>query len=83
METPPSSSGPASAAPAAAQNGGMRCPACGGTVFLRIRRRLVDRIISWVRPVYRFRCDTPRCGWEGNFPQGALTQADPRRAYRR
>ncbi|MBL8438589.1 MAG: hypothetical protein JNM61_10360 [Zoogloeaceae bacterium] len=58
------------------------CPACGGTTFLRVRRRLVDRILRWFRPVHRFRCDTARCGWEGNFPQGAMGQADTHRNYR-
>ncbi|MFZ5511404.1 MAG: hypothetical protein ACOZCP_15270 [Pseudomonadota bacterium] len=45
-----------------------KCPVCGGPV-LRIRRRLVDRIISLLRPVARYRCQSARCQWEGNLPK--------------
>lgn len=39
------------------------CPLCGEEV-IRIRRRIVDRLQSLIRPVHRYRC---RCGWEGNL----------------
>lgn len=39
------------------------CPLCG-EVVARIRRRAIDRLVSLIRPVHRYRC---RCGWEGNL----------------
>jgi hypothetical protein len=51
------------------------CPRCGGPIS-RIPRRFVDRIISMVRPVQRFRCRSFTCQWIGNIPARART-ADP------
>jgi hypothetical protein len=51
------------------QAGPFRCVMCGGPVR-RVRRRLVDRLISIVRPSWRFRCMSRACGWEGRGPQG-------------
>jgi predicted RNA-binding Zn-ribbon protein involved in translation (DUF1610 family) len=41
------------------------CPRCGGSVQ-RIRRRWIDRMLSAFAPLRRYRCHSPRCGWEGN-----------------
>lgn len=57
-----SGSDPALAAPV--------CPRCGGSL-VRIRRRLVDHIICFFTPVWRYRCeggnDNVDCTWQGNF----------------
>jgi predicted RNA-binding Zn-ribbon protein involved in translation (DUF1610 family) len=44
------------------------CPQCGDAV-LRIPRRAVDRLISIVRPVFRYQCTSLECGWQGNLPR--------------
>jgi uncharacterized protein with PIN domain len=43
------------------------CPRCNGSV-LRVRRRFVDRLVSLITPVHRFRCRAKGwgCDWEGN-----------------
>lgn len=41
------------------------CPKCGSSLE-RIHRRLVDRAISLIYPLGRFRCPDRECGWEGN-----------------
>ncbi len=38
------------------------CPNCGSLVH-RVRRQLLDRLISNVAPRHRYRCS--RCGWTG------------------
>jgi len=45
-----------------------RCPKCHGPVD-RVRRRLIDRLVSMIRPVKRYRChDMGRdCDWVGNL----------------
>jgi hypothetical protein len=35
----------------------------------RIARRLVDRLLSVVRPVSRYQCIALECGWQGNLPR--------------
>jgi hypothetical protein len=40
-----------------------RCPKCSGEL-IRVRRRVVDRLLSVAVPVYRFRCNVPFCGNE-------------------
>lgn len=44
------------------------CPKCSGPV-IRVRRRYIDRLISLVTPVHRYRCHAKGlgCGWEGNL----------------
>ena len=54
------------------------CPRCQASV-LRVRRRLLDRLISAVYPVHRYRCHSIICHWEGNLPYKA-TVLDPRDA---
>jgi hypothetical protein len=34
-------------------------------------RRFVDRVISLVHPVHRYRCPSFICNWEGNLPHNA------------
>jgi len=41
-----------------------RCPNCGGDLR-RIRRYPIDRLVSLVVPVRRFRCE--ECTWEGLY----------------
>ncbi len=43
------------------------CPRCGDALT-RVHRRFVDRLWSLLRPVRRYRCDNPGCGWVGNLP---------------
>ena len=44
------------------------CPHCKGPV-IRVRRRFVDRLISLLIPVQRYRCRMKGwgCDWEGNL----------------
>jgi hypothetical protein len=39
------------------------CPRCGGTTR-RVHRKPIDRILSVVVKVWRFRCIDKACGWE-------------------
>lgn len=41
-----------------------RCPCCHGGLQ-RINRHNLDRLISLVTPVWRYRCRARQCGWEG------------------
>lgn len=43
------------------------CPCCYGDAH-RVRRRLVDRVVSLILPRHRYRCGSIGCGWEGNLP---------------
>jgi hypothetical protein len=52
------------------------CPLCNARVN-RISRRLIDRVISVVHPVHRYRCDSFTCHWEGNLPCNALVRDRP------
>lgn len=54
---------------AAADRGRCACPGCGNVRLRRVRRRAVDRLLSMVRPVFRFRCTRPDCEWAGNVAQ--------------
>jgi hypothetical protein len=42
----------------------IRCPQCKGEIH-RVHRRVMDRVISWVVPVHRYRCSNPACRWAG------------------
>ena len=42
------------------------CPLCGSSVE-RVHRRFVDRLLSLVRPIRRYRCKGFNCDWEGNL----------------
>lgn len=44
----------------------LTCPLCQGAVH-HIPRRWIDRLLSIVMPVSRYRCATMRCQWEGNL----------------
>lgn len=48
------------------------CPRCGSVVE-RVARRPIDRLISYLVPVYRYRCRSLRCGWTGNIRQSKAT----------
>jgi len=47
---------------------GRTCPECNSPAD-RVRRRLVDRLVSWISPVHRYRCRMTGwgCDWEGNL----------------
>ncbi|MBP6852544.1 MAG: hypothetical protein KA164_13135 [Rhodoferax sp.] len=47
-------------------NSRYNCPECGGPMS-RIPRRMIDRLISIVRPVQRYRCRNFACQWAGNI----------------
>lgn len=42
------------------------CPHCGGPLK-RIKRHALDRMLSVLRPVWRYRCMTFGCSWEGRL----------------
>ena len=42
------------------------CPCCSGVVH-RVQRRSFDRFVNFFLPVYRYRCGSLGCGWEGNL----------------
>ena len=50
------------------------CPSCGGPTR-RTRRRVADRLLSLARPVRRYRCESPSCGWHANRPAPAIERA--------
>jgi hypothetical protein len=54
---------------------GLRCPRCNGPIW-RIKRRLVDRIVSLLTPVRRYHCSN-YCGWEGNLRDVRVAAAAP------
>ena len=58
--------------------GSYACPVCGQPGLLRVRRRLIDRILSVFLSQRRFRCTQPGCAWEGNLrkkaPRERVTQ---------
>lgn len=51
---------------------GIRCPRCKAPLY-RIRRRLIDRIVSRFTLVFRYQCSN-YCGWEGNLRQARLAR---------
>ena len=58
---------------------GPACPRCK-TGLTRIRRRFVDRVISAIRPVRRYRCQAFFCCWEGALPHTGPVADRPRAA---
>jgi hypothetical protein len=48
------------------------CPQCRSSGssgdLVRVHRRFIDRVISLLRPLRRYRCRTMDCDWEGNLP---------------
>jgi len=44
------------------------CPQCNAPLD-RVRRRIADRVKSWITPVHRYRCRMKgwSCDWEGNL----------------
>ena len=49
--------------------GEIACPQCGDPAH-RVKRRLSDRIVSFIKPVKRYRCDF--CDWTGTVPVQAV-----------
>jgi hypothetical protein len=39
---------------------------------MRIRRRVVDRLLSLIHPVHRYQCTVLECEWQGNLPHRSL-----------
>ena len=54
---------------------GLRCPRCNGAAY-RIRRRLIDRIVSLLTPIHRYHCAN-YCGWEGNLREVRVVAEPP------
>jgi len=50
--------------------GRLACPRCGQHL-VRVERRLLDRLISLVVPVQRYRCRMHNCQWEGTVRTNA------------
>lgn len=42
------------------------CPRCGSPL-MRVHRRSVDRVLSVIWKVERYRCYNFQCQWEGNL----------------
>ena len=45
---------------------GGTCPCCSGPVY-RVQRRSFDHFVNFFTPVYRYRCGSLGCSWEGNL----------------
>ncbi|WP_041440429.1 hypothetical protein [Syntrophobacter fumaroxidans] len=45
------------------------CPQCG-TRLQRVRRRTIDKLVSFLVPLNRYRCLSSGCIWEGNIRSG-------------
>jgi hypothetical protein len=45
-----------------------KCPQCNGSV-VRVRRRFIDRLMSLITPMHRYRCGLNGwgCDWKGNL----------------
>lgn len=48
-----------------------QCPRCGGAGstldMQRVRRRLIDRVVSTLMSRHRYRCRQSGCDWVGNL----------------
>ena len=42
------------------------CPECHSSL-IRVRRRFIDRVLSFFYPVHRYHCRSFVCNWEGNL----------------
>ena len=49
----------------------IQCPRCGEPVR-RIKRRIIDRIVSYFKPVKRYQCEF--CDWEDSIVTGLVKQ---------
>jgi hypothetical protein len=61
---------------ASARNLTIECARCGGSNLERVRRRLVDRLISLAWPQRRYRCHSLGCQWQGNRSAKGLQSPD-------
>lgn len=52
-----------------------KCPNCA-CYATRIHRRLIDRALSMLIPVHRYKCHNYLCQWQGNVRQGLCQQPD-------
>jgi hypothetical protein len=43
---------------------GEACPQCGGRL-VRVHRRTLERLVSAIVPLRRYRCTNRQCGWRG------------------
>ncbi len=51
----------------------IECPDCGGRAY-RTPRRFLDRLISLLSPVQRYRCESRECRWDGIVTVNRRTQ---------
>ena len=72
----PSAAGSVSPDVSGHSSSGRACPRCNGPVD-RVRRRIRDRLVSWISPVRRYRCRMKGwgCEWEGNLRMKRHTPA--------
>ena len=61
-----------------ARTAGPICPECRA-ILNRLPRRLIDRLMSIVYPVHRYRCRSFLCGWQGTL-RSKLSETDRRQA---
>ena len=54
----------------------LKCPKCGSDMVYA-PRRVVDRLLHWIRPVHRYRCIGFKCGYEGNWRSRKLAPHPP------
>lgn len=47
------------------------CPQCRNLTH-RVHRRLIDMVINLFSPIYRYRCTSMECDWEGNIRKRLL-----------
>ena len=47
------------------------CPQCRNLTH-RVHRRLMDMVINIFTPIYRYRCASMECDWEGNIRKSLL-----------
>ncbi len=55
----------------------LTCPKCNGEIY-RIPRRFIDRVFSQFHAIYRYKCMSPYCSWEGNYAQSKEISSTPR-----
>ena len=58
-----------------------RCRQCGDEKLIRIRRRFVDRLISVVYPLKRYRCTAAGCDWEGALSRKRVRASPKAKGY--
>ena len=58
----------------------LKCPICGSDMVYA-PRRVIDRLLHWIRPVHRYRCIGFKCGYEGKGRSHKLALHPPQRGH--